>query len=103
MIIWHRIDEPVEGITEIKVGDKKICVAVKGRDISACTTRCPHAGGAMASGYIDAMGNIVCPVHHYRFSLKNGRNSSGEGYFLKTYPVEVREDGVYVGIPSEYQ
>jgi 3-phenylpropionate/trans-cinnamate dioxygenase ferredoxin subunit len=31
-----------------------------------------------------------------KFDLKNGRNTSGEGYFLKTFPVEVRENGVFV-------
>ena len=100
MIKWHRINDPREGINEIKISDKKICIAVRGQEISACATRCPHAGGAMASGYIDGAGNIVCPVHHYRFSLRNGRNTSGEGYFLKMYPVEQREDGIYVGLPE---
>ncbi len=52
----------------------------------------------MADGYIDAVGNIVCPLHHYKYNLQNGRNVSGEGYYLKTFPVEVREDGVFIKI-----
>jgi 3-phenylpropionate/trans-cinnamate dioxygenase ferredoxin subunit len=40
----------------------------------------------------------VCPLHRYRFSLANGRNTSGEGYFLKTYPVKEDDDGVWVGL-----
>ena len=47
---------------------------------------------------MDALGNIVCPLHRYKFSIKNGRNTSGEGYFLKTFAIEVREDGIFVGI-----
>jgi 3-phenylpropionate/trans-cinnamate dioxygenase ferredoxin subunit len=51
----------------------------------------------MADGYLDALGNIVCPLHRYKFSVSNGRNTSGEGYFLKTFPVQLREDGVFIG------
>jgi len=52
----------------------------------------------MAYGYIDALGNIVCPLHRYKYSLQNGRNVSGEGYFLKHWPIELNEDGVYIGL-----
>ena len=27
-----------------------------------------------------------------------GRNTSGEGYFLKAYPIETRADGIYIGL-----
>jgi 3-phenylpropionate/trans-cinnamate dioxygenase ferredoxin subunit len=50
----------------------------------------------MANGQIDALGNIICPLHRYKFSLVNGRNVSGEGYHLKTWKVAWREDGVWV-------
>jgi len=86
-----------EGLAEIEVAGKKICIAVKSETIHACAAKCPHAGGMMANGYVDALGNIVCPLHRYRFSLQNGRNTSGEGYFLKVYPVETRPDGIFVG------
>ena len=59
---------------------------------------CPHAGAPMTDGYITGGCNIVCPVHNLKFNLKNGRDVNGEGYTLKTYPVEVREDGVYLGV-----
>ena len=59
--------------------------------------KCPHAGGMLAEGYVDAIGNIVCPLHRYKFSIRNGRNSSGEGYALKTYPTELRPDGLFIG------
>ena len=55
----------------------------------------------MADGTLDAVGNVVCPVHRYKFSLQNGRNSSGEGYYLTTYPLEQREDGLYIGFEEK--
>jgi 3-phenylpropionate/trans-cinnamate dioxygenase ferredoxin subunit len=30
--------------------------------------------------------------------MKNGTNVSGEGYYLKHWPVEIREGGVFVGM-----
>jgi hypothetical protein len=59
---------------------------------------CPHAGAPMTDGYIDGACNVVCPVHQLKFNLRNGRDANGEGYRLKTYPVEVRPDGIYIGL-----
>jgi len=80
---------------------KKITLAKAGDNLFACAYKCPHASGILADGFIDAMDNIVCPVHRYKFSLQNGRDTSGEGYHLKTYAVEVREDGVYIGFEEK--
>jgi 3-phenylpropionate/trans-cinnamate dioxygenase ferredoxin subunit len=55
----------------------------------------------MADGFIDAIGNIVCPLHRYKFALSNGRNISGEGYYLKTYTVEQRADGWYIAFEKK--
>lgn len=102
---WHKIAQsPTEinwaanGLTELEVAGKKICLSLHNDTIHACTHKCPHAGGILANGFIDVSGNIVCPLHRYRFSIQNGRNTSGEGYFLKIFPVQVREDGVFIGL-----
>jgi nitrite reductase/ring-hydroxylating ferredoxin subunit len=104
---WHLIAaSPAEiilaengiGITEIK--GKKICITQHNEQWFAFAYKCPHASGIMADGYIDAIGNIVCPVHRYKFNLHNGRNTTGEGYYLKTYPVECRENGVFIGMQA---
>ena len=81
----------------VDAGDKKIILARFNGQLYAFSQKCPHAGGMMADGYINATGHVTCPVHRYRFDIKNGRNTSGEGYYLKTYLIEIREDGVYVG------
>jgi nitrite reductase/ring-hydroxylating ferredoxin subunit len=101
---WHKIADSVEELSfnennllETEAGNKKICIIKNKNSIQACAHKCPHAGGFMDEGYIDTLGNIVCPVHRYKFSLQNGRNTSGEGYFLKIFPVEIRQEGVFVG------
>ena len=85
------------GLTEITANEKTLCLALHNGTLLACAQKCPHAGGTLAHGYLDISGNIVCPVHRYKFSLQSGYNVSGEGYFLKTFPVQVLTDGVFVG------
>ncbi|HJV18949.1 MAG TPA: Rieske 2Fe-2S domain-containing protein [Sediminibacterium sp.] len=91
-IIWqpnNMCTVPAEGkmITLAKYNDKLYAFAQK----------CPHASGMMADGFLDAMGNVVCPIHRYKFSMENGRNANGEGYYLKIYQVKTGDSGIYVG------
>lgn len=102
---WHKIATTKEellfneqGLLQLTVAGKTICIGNKSEVLTACTAKCPHAGGMLADGHIDALGNIVCPLHRYKFNLHNGRNVSGEGYFLRTLPIETRADGLFVGI-----
>jgi 3-phenylpropionate/trans-cinnamate dioxygenase ferredoxin subunit len=101
---WHKIADSIEAIdwqsnnlTLVEVAGKKITLAKSQNEIWACAHQCPHASGILADGFIDATGNIVCPLHRYKFSLTKGRNVSGEGYYLKVYPVEQREAGIFIG------
>src|SRR6476661_4194977 len=101
---WTEINGSVPAenqITEVAAGSKTICLARKDGLLYAFAQKCPHASGYFVNGIIDKLGNVVCPLHRYRFSLKNGRNTSGEGYFLKTWPVEERENGVFVDLPKD--
>jgi 3-phenylpropionate/trans-cinnamate dioxygenase ferredoxin subunit len=102
---WYKIaDDEKElffgsnDLLQMEVHGKKVCIARTKDKLFGCANKCPHAGGYLADGYIDAAGNIVCPLHRYKFSLQNGRNTSGEGYYLKTYPVEIRNEGVFIGM-----
>lgn len=105
---WHKIadaeaelDFKANNLLQIEVAGKIICLA-RGRDkLYACTHKCPHAGGVIADGFIDVLDNIVCPLHRYKFSLETGRNVSGEGYYLKTYPVEQTGKGIFIGIEEK--
>lgn len=76
---------------------KKICLTRYQNKLYAFAWQCPHASGPLSEGRIDPLGNVVCPVHDYRFSLQSGRDTQGEGYKMKTWPVEEREDGIYIG------
>lgn len=104
---WHKIAHHLNElnfsdnhIAVAEMNGRKICIAKFNDSIFAFAYKCPHAGGILADGYIDALGNVVCPLHRYKYDVRNGRNTSGEGYYLKQWPVEVREDGIYVAVES---
>ena len=104
---WIKVAESIQeipfasnGIAEVEASGKRICIALYKDVLFAFAAKCPHASGRLAEGYIDALGNIVCPLHRYKFSIKNGHNVSGEGYYLKHWAVEVRDEGVFVALEN---
>ena len=102
---WYKVAETEaeiklnrNGIGIFEVTGKKVCVT-KYLDVwYAFAYHCPHAGGLMSEGYVDLSGNIVCPVHAYKFNLKNGRCDIPDSFRLKTFRVELRPDGFYIGM-----
>jgi 3-phenylpropionate/trans-cinnamate dioxygenase ferredoxin subunit len=104
-IHWHKIAAfetelpfSANNIAVIEVKGKMMCVGKHHDQLFAFAAKCPHAGGSLCDGRIDGTGNVVCPLHGYKFSMANGRNVSGEGYYLKHWPVEIRDAGIFVGI-----
>lgn len=101
---WYKIEERTaasleEGkVTEAVVGPRTIALLLRREQVLAFSPTCPHSGARLCEGWLDAMGRIVCPLHQYRFDPSNGRNTSGEGYKLRTFPVEVRDGYIYVGL-----
>lgn len=102
---WYKIADHINelefadnNIAVAKMNGKNICVGKFKDSVFAFAYKCPHAGGLLVDGYIDSLGNVVCPLHRYKYNLENGRNVTGEGYYLKNWPIEIRDDGVYVGV-----
>jgi len=55
-------------------------------------SKCPHAGGDLTESKINLQGEIVCPLHNYKFKLKTGQMENQE-YCLNTYPIKSTADG----------
>lgn len=66
---------------------------------------CPHRAGPLSEGIIGVdhasrVEAVVCPLHAYKFSLRDGRGLDTE-LLLRSFPVEVRDGRVFVGLPQE--
>jgi len=104
---WIKVAESIAeipfntaGLAEVDADGKTVCIGRYKEEIFAFAPKGPHASGLLSNGFIDALGNVVCPLHRYKFCMKNGRNVSGEGYYLKHWPVKISADGVFVGLNS---
>ncbi len=101
-LTWNKVEQLAYSaieenkLMEVSIGEKRIGLVRRQGSLHAFTAKCPHAGAPLCEGWLDAQGRIVCPDHKYRFDPTNGRNTTGEGYKLFTYPVEVRDDEVWV-------
>lgn len=105
-IKWYKLFDSINSaneflavgkITNITCGKKKICLAHTNEGFFAVNDKCPHNGASLSSGYCTNEGSVVCPLHRYHFDLKTGRAKSGIGDFVQTYPIEIRDDGIYIG------
>jgi nitrite reductase/ring-hydroxylating ferredoxin subunit len=101
---WHKLGEPDEFlvadgvIINFELPQKTFCITQTNGEYFAFQAQCPHAGANFEHGWLNEKGNLICPLHKYEFDIRNGRNVSGEGFHLITYPIQVNEDGIWIGI-----
>ena len=101
---WHKVAE----VGDNGLGDGRVrAVTVDRRTLALCRVglrygaldnRCPHQGGPLGEGSIEN-GWLRCPWHGYDYDPITGRPPEGSSDSVTTYPVEIREDGVYVELP----
>jgi len=100
---WYPIpDIPLTGrpfIKKVKAGGKTLCLVSVDDKVYALGARCPHAGGDLTQGWCKE-GKLICPLHRYSFDLETGKGSEGQNDYIDTYPVEIRDGILHVGISS---
>ncbi len=105
---WHRVaglDELPEGrvkTVNIEAGAKakSICLTHQDGEYGALDNHCPHQGGPLGEGSIEK-GWLRCPWHGWEYCPRTGDSPGGHDDGADAYPVEVRADGVYVGLEAE--
>jgi 3-phenylpropionate/trans-cinnamate dioxygenase ferredoxin subunit len=88
-------------ITKFNVIGKNICLVRTEGELFAVQNICPHAGAQLSNGWC-SQGKIICPYHRHEFNLQTGRGSVGQANYINTYPLEIREDGLYIGIKKPW-
>jgi len=64
--------------------------------IYAIKNRCPHRSGPLIRGFIDPTGGIKCPMHGWRFDLRDG--SSERPAQATVYPVKIVDGRIYLAL-----
>jgi nitrite reductase/ring-hydroxylating ferredoxin subunit len=106
---WHKIfgsvaeakeQVPVRKLRLLVVEGRNICFAHTATGFYALEDACPHLGYSLSKGTTNYLNEVICPWHSYRFSLTDGRECEFKSRKAVLFPVEIREDGVYIGISS---
>ena len=98
-IKWLRV-APVGAIPEkegrrVQHGDQVVALFNLGKEYCAVENQCPHKGGPLADGIV-AGKNVFCPLHNWKISLENGCALSGGAGQVKTFPVKVEGNEIYL-------
>lgn len=84
----------------IQIDNNRICLTRIEDGYFALEDKCPHAGARFGMGGYCENDFLVCPVHRYRYDVKTGKGKQGD--FVQSYPVELREDGLYVALKKKW-
>lgn len=91
-----RIVEVPEGRGRtIEVAGVRVAVVREGDSIVVVSDRCPHAGGSLGSGWIEE-GELLCPLHRWRFRLRDGRCTTTRGHDLHRYASRIVDEAVWM-------
>ena len=109
-LVWHRVaasDELPSGrVKTVTAGTLSMALTNIDGEFHAMDNRCPHQGGPLGEGSIEVGKGgdcwLRCPWHGWDFDPKTGRPPGGHEDSGQTlYPVEVRDDGIYIGIEAD--
>lgn len=104
-LIWHKVLENLKDLPEGRVmtvtaGHTGIALTHFEGKISALSNKCPHQGGPLGEGSIEN-GMLRCPWHGWDYHPCTGKSPGGYGDGIPTYEVDVRGDGLFIGIEEE--
>ena len=105
IITWHKVldnsdDLPEGRVQTITAEHRSFCLTHYNGKFGCLDNKCPHQGGPLGEGSIEK-GLLRCPWHGWDFDPLTGKAPGGYDDGVDSFPVEVREDGVYIGIPKE--
>ncbi|WP_422007889.1 Rieske (2Fe-2S) protein [Roseivirga pacifica] len=87
-----------KSIRIVRIGEKKVCLAKHGQAFFAFQQLCPHQMHPLKEANITAFGEVVCPLHEYRFNLKTGQEANNRCQAMQTHQLQITTDGVYLNL-----
>ena len=93
-------DVPTDEALGVKVGEMDVAIARHEDEFFALQDLCSHAAVALSEGEVEDC-TVECWLHGSRFDLRSGKPSGFPATEpVATFPVELREDGVYVDVST---
>ncbi len=98
---WQRLlplDElALKPVRMLRVDGRQLAVFNTHDGVRVCDNRCPHEGYPLSEGSLSGDCILTCNWHNWKFNLDTGENLFG-GDRLRTYPVEIRGDEIWVDL-----
>ncbi|MCW2852463.1 MAG: 2Fe-2S ferredoxin [Nocardioides sp.] len=93
-------DIPTDEALGVTVGGMDVAIARHDDEVFALQDLCSHAAVALSEGEVEDC-TVECWLHGSRFDLRTGKPSGFPATEpVATFPVEVRDDGVYVDVSA---
>lgn len=89
--VGRATDVPLWEGRRVTLDGERIAIFRTEDGVHAVAADCPHAGGPLQDGLV-ADGCVTCPLHGWRFDLRDGEQIGGAAG-LRTYEV-VERDGL---------
>lgn len=101
-VLIGRVDEaPENGNKAFEVEGRSILMCRTPLGVFAIANQCTHAESPLEGGR-QRGASIFCPLHGARFDLRTGATAGQLTQTpVQTYPVEVRDEAVYVDLGAE--
>jgi thiamine pyrophosphate-dependent acetolactate synthase large subunit-like protein/nitrite reductase/ring-hydroxylating ferredoxin subunit len=108
--VWYKVAEVGElsdgEVRSVHAGSQTLALTRFDGRYGALDNACPHQGGPLSEGSIECNDGeddkagcwLRCPWHGWDFHPLTGKSPGSHDDGVPTYPVEERDDGVYVAV-----
>jgi nitrite reductase/ring-hydroxylating ferredoxin subunit len=94
--VLFRGDEIAEGAAKlVRVKGEEMAVFKNDGKLYGIQNTCPHEGGQLCNGWIEG-GEVVCPLHGYKFDLRTGACSTDPKLKVKVFRLIAQGEQVAV-------
>lgn len=83
----------------VRTGPYQIAVFRAGDEAYAIDNVCPHAGAALAQGYLEGT-SVACPWHCWEFDISTGKCLTVEDMDVEKFPVVIEDGIVKIEVPD---
>ena len=92
-------DFPSGACKRVEVDGRTIALFRIGDQAFAVDATCRHREGPLDEDILEGF-TVYCPWHGWQYDLRTGACMTARDRDLRIYPIEIREDGVYLSITS---
>lgn len=105
---WYKVFDSVEtarskikpnSLQLVILGGRKICLSRTTDGFRAIEDACPHRGEPLHKGSVNYLGEVVCPLHSYRYRLLDGVECEGRTQDAEVFEVKINQEGFFIGVP----